>query len=209
MTTVNTANIQVTQTGKAEAVKTATVADVDSALQTATADAKTALTEIKSAVSSGSASSVSVSTKVEVFEVKETTTNKTTTISKVTLSFTPDKDLKNVDLVEVIPKYVAQDASFIKFIGEQPKILQSDPVVQWSFSEVKQGEMKDLSYQVNKKIDSLNTTTIAVGQTVAAATTPTAATGAKPISSWAWIILGIIVLAIIVYWLYQRKILKF
>lgn len=206
VTTVNIENVQITQKGKAEATKTATVTDVDNALETATAEAKTALSEIKSAVSSGSASSVSVSTKVEVFEVKEETTNKTATVSKITLSFTADKDLKNVDIVEVIPKYVAQDASVIKFLGEQPKILQADPIVQWSFPEVNKGESKDLTYQVNKKIDTLNTTTIAVAETVVKA--PEIPEEKKPVSPWVWIIVAIIAIVAIGYFLLKGRLLS-
>ncbi|MBI2543318.1 MAG: hypothetical protein HYW24_03970 [Candidatus Aenigmarchaeota archaeon] len=208
--TVNVENLQVTQTGKAEVTRTVTIADVDKALEVATQEAKTTLNEIKTAISTGSSSSVSVSAKVEVFEVKEKTTGQSTTVSKVTLSFTADKELKNVKLVEVIPKNVAANVNDVKFLGEQPSILQADPIVQWSFSEVKTGESKDLSYQVNKKIETLNSTTIAVAQAVV----PPLVTPPGEITPAAspTILIGIVVVlaaSVVVVVLYQKKIIKF
>jgi len=162
-------NIEVTKTGVAEAT-TPTQAPIlesiiEKVLPAATeAQAQQVLSEIKQSVSSGSSVPVSVSATLEVFEVKEKTTGQTSHVSKITLVLKPDEDLKDVNIVEVIPKSVAASASDVTFLGEQPKVLQADPIVQWEFAEVKKDETKDLSYQVNKKIEVLETNTVAVAQ---------------------------------------------
>ena len=104
---------------------------------------------------------VHVKSSLKVYKVKSKSTGKTTYISKITLTFTAEKDMKNVEIVEVIPKSVASDVSEIIFNGEVPEILQSDPVVKWSFDSVKSGETKDLSYTIKKKLDEIPSVTLA------------------------------------------------
>lgn len=160
-------NVEVTKTGVAEIVTTSQAPilekAVENVLPTATEEpAKQVLNEIKQAVSSGSSAPVSVSTTVEVFEVKEKTTGQVAYASKITLTLKPEKDLHDVKIVEVIPKSVAASILDVIFLGEKPKILQADPIVQWEFPEVKKDETKDLSYRVAKKIETVETNTVAV-----------------------------------------------
>lgn len=196
-------NVQVTKVGVAETTTPTQAAVLEKAVDEAIAvvteePAKQVLNEIKQSVSSGSSAPVSVSTMVEVFEVKEQTTGNTAFASKITLTLKPEKDLKDVSIVEVIPKSIAASISNVIFLGEQPKVLQADPVVQWEFNEVKKDETKDLSYQVAKKIDKLETETIAVSA-VAPAAAPE-----KPSLTLIYII-GIVVAAgIVVYVLYKQ-----
>lgn len=200
--TINIENIEVTKIGVAE-TSTSTQAPilekvVDEAIKAATEEpAKQVLNEIKQAVSSGSSSYVSVSTMVEVFQVKEETTNKTAFASKITLTIKSDKDLKDVNIVEVIPKSVAASISEVIFLGEQPKVLQADPVVQWEFAEVKKDETKDLSYQVSKKIEKLES------QTVAVAEAPAPEVEAKP-SAVLYVVIGLAAAGVIGYILYKK-----
>lgn len=171
---VNVENIEVKKVAQGEGTTTVAATEsakvVETALSIATDEsAKQALNEIKQSVSSGSSAPVSVKTSVEVFEVKEKTTGKITYSSKITLTLEPDKDLKGVTIVEVISKSVAANIADVIFLGEKPTVLQADPIVQWEFQEVKQGETKDLSYQVAKKIDTLTSNTVAVSQAAVSA----------------------------------------
>lgn len=127
--------------------------------------AKQVLNKMNQDVSRGSVAPVPVSTAVDVFEVREKTTGQTTFVSKVTLKLNPDKDLKNVNIVEAISKSVATSVSEITFLGEQPKVLQADPVVQWTFPVVEKNETKILSYSVAKKIEKIETT-VAVAEVI-------------------------------------------
>lgn len=203
--TINIENIKVTKIGVAE-TSTSTQAPilekvVDEAIKAATEEpAKQVLNEIKQAVSSGSSSHVSVSTTVEVFQVKEETTDKTAFASKITLTIKSDKDLKDVNIVEVIPKSVAASISEVIFLGEQPKVLQADPVVQWEFAEVKKTETKDLSYQVSKKIEKLESQTVAVAEAPAPEVKPESKLSLNTI----YIIVGAIAGVIILYILYKK-----
>ncbi|MEK6910055.1 MAG: hypothetical protein AABW61_03200, partial [Candidatus Aenigmatarchaeota archaeon] len=162
--------------------------------------AKQVLNEIKQAVSSGSSSPVSIVTTVEVFEVKEKTTGKTAFASKITLEIKADKDLKDVNIVEVIPKSVAASILDVIFLGEQPKVLQADPIVQWEFPEVKKDETKDLSYQVPKKIEKIESQTVAVAEAVAPEVKPEIKVSLTAI----YIIVGIVAGISILYILYKK-----
>ncbi len=192
VTEIDAGKIEVVKTGVAEAAVTATPSIIDAVLPVATEQAKDVLQEIKNEISSGGATGVQVSATLEVFEVKSKETGKTTFVSKISLEFKAAKDEKNVKIVEVIPKSVAASIAEVIFIGEQPTVLQADPIVQWQFSEVKQGETKDLSYTINKKLDTLNTTTIAVAQA--------AAVPAKPLDmTIVYIIVAILVVVLVVW----------
>lgn len=204
VTEIKPENVEVTKTGVAETSTPTQVPIVkniiEKVLTSATeAQAQQVLSGIKQSVSSGSSAPVSVRATLEVFEVKEKTTGQTSHVSRVSLMIKPDKDLKNVNIVEVIPKSVAASISEVIFLGEQPKVLQADPIVQWEFSEVKKDETKDLSYQVNKKLDVLESNTVAVSEAVIAA--PEA-----PSLIYIYIIIGIAAVAVVVYVLYKRKV---
>ena len=202
--TIKIENLEVTKTGVAETTTTtqAPILEkvVEEAIKAATEEpAKQVLNEIKQAVSSGSSSPVSVSTTVEVFEVKEKTTEKTAFSSKITLTLKADKELKDVNIVEVIPKSVAASILEVVFLGEKPKILQADPIVQWIFPVVEEGETKYLSYQVAKKVEKLETKTVAVAEAALPEAKPEA-----PSFTYVYILLGAVVAVVVVYFLYKK-----
>lgn len=208
---VKTENIEVTKKGVAE-TSTTTSSPVlerviEVALPTATEEpAKQILNEIKQSVSSGSSTPVSVTTRVEVFEVKEKTTEKTAFVSKITLTLKPDRDLKDVVIVEVIPKSVASSISQVIFLGEQPKVLQADPVVQWEFPEVKKDETKNLAYQVLKKIEVIETKTVAVAEAIVTPPPPAPPSAPEGISIPSYIIIvAITFLLVLVGYVIYRK----
>lgn len=165
-------NVDVSKVAEVVVKEEMSAARVEQALQAVTeTKAKEALTEIRNSIVSGSSSSSAIEKKVEVFEVKEKTTGETKKVSKITLEFKPGKDVKDVKIVEVIPKSVAASIIDVLFTGEKPEVLQADPVVQWKFNEVKAGESKDLSYVVKKEVTKVEMQTVA---SVAAEPTPTA-----------------------------------
>lgn len=139
-----------------------------------TEEAKQAVAQIQAAVSSGGSTSVSVTKTVEVVKASNKITGESIIVSVVKLSVAAkDSDLKDVEIIEVIPKDTASNVDQVTFIGEKPAILEADPVVKWSFSEVKKGQTRDLSYTVNKDIRLTNSTTLAVGSKVAASSAVT------------------------------------
>ena len=171
-------NVDVSKVAEVTVKEEMSVARVEQALQTVTeTKAKEVLTEIRNSIVSGSSSSSAVEKKVEVFEVKEKTTGEIKKVSKITLEFKPEKDVKDVKIVEVIPKSVAANIIDVLFQGEKPDVLQADPVVQWKFNEVKAGESKDLSYVVKKEVTKVEMQTVA---SVAAEPAPTATATPKP-----------------------------
>ncbi len=210
---INIENVQVTKIGVAEVTTTTQSAILESTIQnvlpTVTdATAQQALNEIKQALSIGASSPVAVTTMLEVFEVKEKTTNKTAFSTKISLSFKADKKLQDVNIVEVIPKTVAASISQVLFSGEQPKVLQSDPIVQWVFPVVEEGQTKSLSYQVAKKLVTVDTKTIAVGEVVAPTPLPKVTLPEKPSFTYLYIIGGLVVVLVIAYIVYRQMKMK-
>ncbi|MBI2971260.1 MAG: hypothetical protein HYY37_02460 [Candidatus Aenigmarchaeota archaeon] len=211
LTEVNAGTVKVEKVAEASVV-TSVVTErveqtVDQALATAvTETAKEALQEIKQNMQSSSSQPVLVSKSVEVFLVTAKDTGKSTTVTKVTLSFSSPVDATNIKVVEVIPKSVAASANDLVFLGLKPVILQADPIVQWSFDEVKKGESKDMSYTVKKNLTKIESTTIAAATLAPATTTtirpttttvPSQATGQD--NSVIFLLLAGIVIAVSVY----------
>ncbi|MBI3036456.1 hypothetical protein HYY73_01690 [Candidatus Woesearchaeota archaeon] len=152
---------------KAEATASAIEYAVDYLVKTEAAQQE--LGSIQQAVSSGGATTVqasggSVKKTIEVVEATNKVTNDKVTVSVVKLSVQapPDKELKNVEVVEVIPKLAASNVNQVTFKGEKPIVLEADPVVKWFFSQISKGQNKDLSYAINKDIRNIGTSTVAV-----------------------------------------------
>ena len=137
------------------------IASLDSALAVASdPQAKNALTELKNNILAATEQPVRVDTLLEVFEIKSKLTGRMTKVSKITLTFTVNEDKKAVNIIEIIPKSVAQSANEITFIQAQPSILQNDPIVEWKLWNVKAGDKTSLFYMVNKDLGSIETTTL-------------------------------------------------
>lgn len=151
---------------KAEAASSAIEYAVDYLAKTE--EAQQALSAIQEAVSSGGASTVqaaggSVSKTIEVVTATNKATKEEVTVSVVKLTVeAKTADLKNVEVVEVIPKAAASNVNQVTFTGEKPAVLEADPVVKWFFAQVAKGQKKDLSYAINKDIRNIGTSTVAV-----------------------------------------------
>lgn len=149
--------------------------------------AKESLEELKAALESTEAKEVVVEKKLDVYKATNPDNGVSVYRSIVSLSFKADKPMKDVKIVESIPKDVAADVSELEFPGAKPRVLQADPIVEWTFDEVKAGEEKDLSYVVKKELKSIESTTFS-GATVEEAapvkpvttTTETTTTETKP-----------------------------
>lgn len=208
---LDTSKVDVVRTGTASAISVFTDSTVNSALSAASEEtAKQAINEIKTSITSGSSEPIQVSAKLEIFNITSKETNKTSVVSKVTLTIKADKDMKNLNLIEVIPKDVAKNVSEVAF-KVQPKILQSDPIVQWTFDLLQKGDTKDLSYTVNKKLSSLTSTFLAAAKVSEAAQPPIqeqpTQQPAKPADmTMVYILIAIIVIAgILVYFAKMGK----
>lgn len=169
---LDSSKVDVIKTGAVSDTTTATETTVESALTAATDEnAKQALAEIKETVSSSSSNAIQITTKLEVFNITSKQTNKTSVVSKITLTIKAGRDMKDVKVVEIIPKDVASSVASVVF-KVQPAILQSDPIVQWTFDSLQNGETKDLSYTVNKKLSSISSTSFAAAKISEAAQPP-------------------------------------
>ncbi|MBI4252894.1 hypothetical protein HY623_01785 [Candidatus Uhrbacteria bacterium] len=165
--TVTASNLTVKKTGEATkeiaGEKPTIDKQIKAALEKDARDdtAKKALTDVRSAVSLGSLKALPTSTKVESFTVSDKTSGKSVSVSKVSQSVQAKETLQNVKILVTIPKDVAKSASELTFPGLKPTIIQDDPIVEWTIAELKAGEQAELSYQVNKKIESIDTKVVA------------------------------------------------
>ena len=161
LASVAAADVVITKIAEASATQTADAAAIDAALGSATETiARSALNAVKESISAGTSQPVSISKSMEVMSVKATATQRTVVASRITLSISAAKDLKNVDIIEAIPKTTASNVNEIKF-SLQPTVLQADPVVRWSFDEIKAGEKKNISYTISKNLTKLESISVA------------------------------------------------
>lgn len=77
----------------------------------------------------------------------------TSYISTFTLEFinNSSKDLKNVKIVEIIPKSIAETANEISSTHSF-KVLLRDPILEFSIPSVKAGESAKVTYTINKNV---------------------------------------------------------
>lgn len=150
--------------------KEITASEVASALEAATDEtAKAVIQSIQKAVPK-TAGKVSISRSLATYKI--TNKEKTATEekrSKISLRIEAKEALKDVEVVEVIPKSVAQNVAELLF-GEAPRVLQADPIVMWAIPSLRAGESRDLSYVVKKSLTELESTTIAKAEVAPDAT---------------------------------------
>ncbi|MBI2136837.1 hypothetical protein HYU06_07230 [Candidatus Woesearchaeota archaeon] len=103
-----------------------------------------------------------VEKSLKVYEVKNIETGKAISLAKAVISIVGSEEMKDISIIEVIPKTVAQSTDELTF-SEQPLIIQSDPIVQWNINQLPAGQKKEVFYIVKKKIESLESVTVAVG----------------------------------------------
>ncbi len=153
---------QVTQVGAQTSVASEiSTADLASAIASASGAAQQLLQQLQNVASSGSGSLLNVQTTLNVYEVKNPATGQSVYRSVIRIQ-TVATEAGSVDIVEVIPKSVAQDVSQLLFPDGMPEILQADPIVKWSFNNVYQGQVLETSYVVQSKLTSVTSDTIPV-----------------------------------------------
>lgn len=94
-------------------------------------------------------------TKIEkvanIFEDIDIVTGQVENITIVSLFIKPEKTLHNLSIYETIPKELASSADEIIFYGDNFEIIESDPLIVWTFATVDSDIV--LSYGIKKKFD--------------------------------------------------------
>ncbi|MEM3127020.1 MAG: hypothetical protein QW331_03050 [Candidatus Woesearchaeota archaeon] len=94
-----------------------------------------------------------------VYEIIDSETNK----QKKTTEFAivvPQSN-ESVEIVEEIPKSVAQNTNQVSF-SDEPEIIENDPIVKWQFNSV--SEEKEVSYSIDGEVNDLATTVVVAGE---------------------------------------------
>lgn len=97
---------------------------------------------------------INISSNLKVYNLIDKDQNKY--ISNIITTLEVKEDLDILTFIEEISKEIAQDISEINFDLINPtEILNRDPIVLFTFNDLKKGETIEISYFVDKKIDSL------------------------------------------------------
>lgn len=121
------------------------------------------INDVQNKVSTGKLSQLTVTKRLDVYNVVNKDTEEYDYRSKITLTITSTEDLEDVKIIDVISKDAAESADDIIFYGETPKILQKDPIFEWNFKEIKKDKSKSVYYIIKKKVD-IELTTIATSK---------------------------------------------
>lgn len=115
--------------------------------------ARKALNDVNNAVSLGNLKAIPISATVESFSVTDNTSGKSVSVSRVSQTVKAKETLQNLKIFLSVPKDVAKSAIELNFFGLKPKVIQDDPIIEWTIAELKTGEQVELAYQVSKKIE--------------------------------------------------------
>ncbi|MFP4118456.1 MAG: hypothetical protein ACLFTH_00185 [Candidatus Woesearchaeota archaeon] len=85
-------------------------------------------------------------------------TSKTTTTVNLSIEPKPDAKIKNVKLIEVVPKSVANDTDQLSFKDDVPEILEKDPVIMWNMEDLE--DQQGATYEVEDESDVTGNTIV-------------------------------------------------
>jgi hypothetical protein len=63
------------------------------------------------------------------------------------------REFERVDIVESIPKELANSTDYVDFVTTPSEIVRKDPIVMWSITGMAVGETRTLSYSVSKVLE--------------------------------------------------------
>jgi len=113
------------------------------------------------------ASPVRVKKTLTSYKIKAKETEKSIDVTLIEAKIKAGEPITGFTLVEAIPKSMAEHIREVNFIGILPiKILQADPIVKFYFERINKNEEKKVKYLINKKIETLNTKSIAVYENI-------------------------------------------
>lgn len=182
------------------------------------------INELVNKLNNDQADTLSVEHQVEVFKVKTIYANVKNYVfrSRVIIKVTSSKDVTGVRILELVPKTVESSASQLIFTSNKPRVLEEDPLLEWSVPLIRQGETKSFSYYIKGSVSSDDFKTIAVYDKPKPVEEPTAGvvtepepeesepeTKAKPKKfSWWWAVIIIVILGGLAggYFVYKKQI---
>jgi hypothetical protein len=120
------------------------------------ATAKEYLTNLINQLESGESASLGAEHKAEVFVIKTTYANNPAYVNRtrVMIRVTAYQDMSNVRVIELIPKNIARTSSDLIFVGDYPRIVSSDPLIEWSMPSMISGETRTFTYYVKGYVKS-------------------------------------------------------
>ncbi len=175
-------------------------AQVDNMIGMVAEEAQDELLNIKQVLESEGVQ-VTISKDLNVYKIQSKENNNVVERSKISLTVTAVSDVKDVKVVEIIPKSVARHVSHLIFLGEQPSVLQADPVVEWTIPFMNQGLSKTFEYVVKKKLDTFQGETIAAGTFTEEIPEPVIPP-TKPAYGW---IIAIAIIVLGLGWYFSRR----
>jgi len=145
--------VTVKKVSTTEKVVTVSVESIKAALDSATSsEATESLRDLKAYVQSNEMSELTVTQSVDVYKVTNDATGESAYRTKITLTYTAEKTMKEVDVIVVVPKTEAASVNELFFPDEKPLVLQADPVLKWVYADVSAGDILTQNYVINKRV---------------------------------------------------------
>jgi len=211
------ANLKYSQVGDAstETFTENTVEGIEEALDHVTnAKAISVLKELRIGFESGEKTKAEITRTLTVYKIENLDTGDSVYRTEIALVVTAPKNMKNIKIIEVVPKTTAKSSDDLVFLGEVPEVLQKDPVLQWVIDSLKKGKSLDLRYIVKKKLASIKSYTLAGGEEVVAPPVeeeipeevPEEEEIVPPKPKYGWLVAFLIVLVgLVAYFVYMKK----
>ena len=99
---------------------------------------------------------------LNVFEVTNPDNDMSTIVSKIIVSLGSDVTLKDLSIIEEIPKSIAMHVDNLGF-SHKIEVLQADPIVKWDLGHISKDGVREVSYAVNAELDDIESKTVAGG----------------------------------------------
>ena len=157
---------------------------------------------INGLIASHANENVQVTTQLQSYVITDTLTGISQIVSKITITITALDDLGQVTYIEEIPKTIAANIAELTFNIPPTQILNADPVVLFTFNNLAGGEAREITYMVNKNIQTLQDNNyFAAGTLVVTApgTTPpyTDTTSSKKSNVWLYVVVILLVILLV------------
>ena len=106
---------------------------------------------------------ISIIKTLRTYEITSGTSGNKEHLSKIVLQAIPSSASFDIEIIEEIPKNIAESTDDIQFLS-QPIIIDRDPIVKWNVQYASKDDAIEVGYIINKKIKTISTETIAAGK---------------------------------------------
>jgi len=126
--------------------------------------AKDYINSLISGMNSEKLGAIGLDHKVESFIIRTVYANSPakTSRTRVTITVRASYDLYDLRIIELIPKSIISSSSSLIFVDKKPRMISTDPLLEWSVPFLKKDESKSFTYYIKESVSSDDFRTIAL-----------------------------------------------